>query len=69
MVLSPTQTIVDVVNALQNLISHIQWLIGGFFGLYLIYYVFAYFNQRKTVNLLEDIKHELKELNAHLKKK
>ncbi len=59
----------ELITTVQVLVSRIQWLIGGFFGLYLFYYIFSYFSQRKTVHLLEDIRDQLNELNKHLRNK
>ncbi|MBI4440540.1 hypothetical protein HY639_00070 [Candidatus Woesearchaeota archaeon] len=62
------ETILDLVAAIQGLISSIQWVLGGFFGLYLVYYAVSYFTQRKTLRTVEQIRHELHELNSYLRR-
>ena len=55
-----------IANSMPIYIQKIQVLVGGIFGLYLIFLIIRYFNDQKQLKLLRDIKLEIANLNHNL---
>lgn len=51
---------------LNEIIKRIEVLIGGLFGLYLVFFVLNYLKEKKTNKLLKEIRDELRVTNAKL---
>ena len=58
-----------VISGLQNVIALTQWLVGGLFGLYLIFLIMSWWQGRVKLTLLRDIREDLDLLNMHFKVK
>jgi len=56
-----------LIEAIKPIMGTVSALVGGLFGLYLIFIVARLYYERKKVNLLKDIKYDLEYLNQHFK--
>lgn len=56
----------SIAQAMPVYIQKIQVLVGGIFGLYLIFLIIRYFHDKKQLKLLKDIKLEIANLNHNL---
>lgn len=54
-----------LIDAIQPLITKISVLVGGLFGLYLILSLIRVYYEAKKVKLLQAIRYDLDQLNAH----
>ena len=54
-----------VAGVLQGLLDRINVLVGGIFGLYLIFILFRIHHERQKVRLLKHILYNLDQLNKH----
>ena len=54
-----------VASTLQGLLDRINVLVGGIFGLYLIFILFRIHHERQKVKLLKHILYNLDQLNKH----
>ncbi|MBI4151423.1 hypothetical protein HY496_00505 [Candidatus Woesearchaeota archaeon] len=65
----PPSLLADLTQPLQTtiqpLIDLAKYIIGGFFGLYLLLVILRVYYERKKVNLLKDIRYDLDHLNKH----
>jgi len=52
-------------SALSPVLGIISALVGGLFGLYLIYVIFRFYYERKRTQILKDIRFDLDYLNQH----
>lgn len=50
----------------RSIINQLQWLLGGLFGLYLIFFIVNYLKTRKDIQLLKEVIVELKTLNKSM---
>ncbi len=55
-----------IIGPLTRFIDIIQYIVGGIFGIYLILVILRWYESRKLVRLMTDVKQELKSLNKHL---
>ena len=53
-------------GVLGGFLSYVEALIGGIFGLYLILVVLRWYESRRLVNILKDIKHDIKFMAEHM---
>ncbi|HLD79280.1 MAG: hypothetical protein A3D44_01355 [Candidatus Staskawiczbacteria bacterium RIFCSPHIGHO2_02_FULL_42_22] len=52
-------------NALQPILQKVGIFIGGIFGLYVILTLLQFYNERKKIRLLKDIRNDLDLLTKH----
>ncbi len=58
-----------LLQKLHGFVGNVEWFLGGFFGLYAIYFFFSLLKQRKEVKLLKEIKQEMSEIKEAVVKK
>ncbi|MBI5065837.1 hypothetical protein HZA97_06375 [Candidatus Woesearchaeota archaeon] len=58
-----------LLQKLHGFLGNVEWFLGGFFGLYAIYFFFSLLKQRKEVKLLKEIKQEMSEIKEAVVKK
>lgn len=58
-----------VVQLVQKFFAITSTLLGGLFGLYLIFMVVRFIQDRKIIKKLDNIKNEIKEIRAKLERK
>ena len=56
-----------IVTALQSVINLTKFLVGGLFGLYLIFVIMNWWQGRVKLRLLREIRDDMDELNIHFK--
>jgi len=61
----PTR-IENIILTIQNAVGIISWVVGGLFGLYLIFIILKWREFRKMNDILEDIRHNLLQLNKKI---
>lgn len=62
---STVQALEPILGPLNQFIGIIQYLVGGIFGLYLILVVLRWYESRRLVRLMKDVRIELEKLNKH----
>ena len=55
-----------IASGMPLFIQKVQVLVGGIFGLYLIFLIIRYFNDKKQLKMLREIKLEIANLNHNL---
>ena len=62
-------TIEALVGPLTTIISMIQWIIGGVFGIYLLILLYNWYKTRKLYEEMKVIRQDIQEIKSLLKKK
>jgi len=55
-----------LISPIQGIIKTLEVILGGIFGLYLVFIIIRYYFMRKEKKLLTDIKQELKNIGNRL---
>ncbi len=67
--MEPVSAIESLIGPLHTIISMIQFLIGGVFGIYLLMLVYNWFKTRKLYEEIKVIRKDIQEVKSLLKKK
>ena len=51
-------------GALSGTLGYLEALVGGLFGLYLILVILRWYESRRLVSILKDIRHDLREMGS-----
>lgn len=51
---------------MNDVVKRLEVLLGGLFGLYLIFFILNYIKEKKSNVLLKEIRDEMKQLNTYL---
>ncbi|HLD86505.1 MAG TPA: hypothetical protein VJB12_00415 [Candidatus Nanoarchaeia archaeon] len=60
--------VTSVAQASNDLVNLAQILVGGFVGLYILNIIITYYNNRKMISLLLEIRNEMRSLNTRKRK-
>ena len=51
-------------GVLSGTLGYVEALVGGLFGLYLILVILRWYESRRLVGILKDIRHDIREMGA-----
>ena len=51
------------ISAIPSLVNTIQALVGGIFGLYVILILLRWYESKKLVTIMKDIRHDIREIS------
>jgi hypothetical protein len=63
---APLPSISELTVLVAGLIKEVELLLGGLFGLYLVFFIISAINRKKERRVLVDIRSELRRLNHNL---
>jgi hypothetical protein len=70
MAIDINSTVLEPVSkTMESLMSWIQVLVGGFFGLYVISFILRWREQRKLNRMFKEIHSEIRKINKRLSKR
>ncbi len=55
----------DFWNTLQPIFEWLSWLLGGIFGLYVLYFLIRLYFDRKRIKLLKEVRKDVEFLKEH----